>query len=121
MAAGIDDVGIGIEVAVSEVVLAQILPDVLLAVEFRAIGRQPKQGDIVGDSEGMGDVPACAIQDDDSMATDGYVARYFYEVLVHGVGIGKWENQCCPCALGGADRPKDIGTSIALIGERARA
>jgi len=47
MAASINDVVVGVEDAASEKVLAQVLPDIFLGVEFRAIGREIKQADVL--------------------------------------------------------------------------
>lgn len=69
--------------------MAQILPDVFLAVELGAIGREFEQRDVFWDFQGMGGMPACAVHDDHGMASHGNMARYFKEMLVHGIGVGK--------------------------------
>lgn len=101
--------------------MAQILPDVLLAIEFRAVGWQLEQGDIVGDLQGMGCVPACPVHDDHGVAPDCDMAGYFKQMLVHRISVGKWQNECCPRTFGWADCAKDIRTGIALVGYSAWA
>ena len=60
-----------IEVLVSDVVLAQVIPDVFDRVEFGAIGRKRKEVEGRRDSQGSGFVPTGAIQQHQAMVVGG--------------------------------------------------
>ncbi len=65
MAAGIDYSLVVFVDAVCQIVLAEMLPNVFLWVEFEGIGRQVKQADVVGNAElSSGLMPSSAIEHD---------------------------------------------------------
>src|SRR3954447_19168014 len=49
--AGLDNGVIAVPNAVAELVAAQVVPDIFHRVQFRRVGRQRQQGDVVGDRE----------------------------------------------------------------------
>ena len=69
-AAGIEHGVVGVEDAVREVALAQVLPDILDGIEFGAHRRQGHEPDVFGELQLGGGVPAGAVEDE------------------HGVGAG---------------------------------
>ena len=66
-AAGVGDCIAAVKDADGEPVGAQIVPDVLDRVQFRTVGGQGQQGEVVGDNKGDRSVPACAVGDEDGM------------------------------------------------------
>ncbi len=75
LAAERDDVVVGLEDAVRELVVTHELPDILDRVELRRTGRQRHEGDVVGDGELGGHVPPGLIDDHHRMGAriDGLV------------------------------------------------
>ena len=63
----IEDVIVGSEDAVGEPVVTDELPDVLGGIQLRGAWRERHQGDVVGDLESIGRMPAGLIQKDDGM------------------------------------------------------
>jgi len=88
VATGLDDVVVGFEDAVGELVLAQVLPDVFGRVEFGRIGRQADQGEVFGKLEPSRAMVAGTVEDNDGVSTLGDGFADFGEVEVEGVGIG---------------------------------
>ena len=91
------------------------MPDVLDRVQFRTVGGQGQQGEVVGDNEGVRSVPACAVEDEDGMGTGGDAAGDFREVGVHRLGVDGRQDQPCRGATCGADGPEDVGPLVAGI------
>src|SRR5271165_2720312 len=92
IAAVSNDVVVAFEHAVGEPVVAQELPDVLGRVEFGAFGRQRQYGDVFGNVELGGRVPAGLIEHQ------------------HGVGTGRGA-----LAVLGRDRAEDVSRGGALV------
>ena len=101
--------------------MPEILPDVFLRVQLGAVGRQPQKADIVWDFERFCRVPARPVDDDDCVRSFLHLAADFYEVRVHGMGVGEGHDQRCPHAARRADGTKDIGALITLITHSARS
>ena len=55
---------------VGEPVLAEVLPDVLDRIEFRRARRQRDEGDVVGDLQLVGGVPAGLIQEPEGVGAE---------------------------------------------------
>lgn len=68
-----DDLVVAVEDADGEPVGAEAGPDVLDRVEFRGIGRQVQERDVVGDGERPGRVPSGPVKDEDRMGTGATV------------------------------------------------
>ena len=64
LAGGLDNLVVGLEDAVGEPGLAQVLPDVLDRVQLRGAGRKQDQGDVSCDCEGLCCLPggSCEVQ-----------------------------------------------------------
>jgi len=111
------DEGIGIlEHAVGQPVVAQELPDVLLAVELGALGRQRHNRDVARHREFRREVPARLVEQQCRMTSGGDIGGNRREVQVHGRGIAKRQDQSDGLALLRTDRTKDIGGGGALVG-----
>src|SRR5207253_9965024 len=88
--------------AQGELVLAQIFPDVFDRVEFRRIGRQVNQGDVVRDHEFARDMPSGSVQKKSRVAA--------------------LRNALCGTGLAlGADGTKNVGGFIAGIAGSTRS
>ena len=115
MAAVIEDVVVVSEDAVREPVVAQELPDVLDRVEFRRSGRERQQGDVVGDLERRGGMPACPVEDDDGMGTGFDGAGDLGEMGAHCLCIGPGHDKAGRLAFLRADGAEDIGRGCAPV------
>lgn len=114
-AAGIDDVLIGVvDPGVEEVVLDE-LEQVFDRVQLWRIGRQEEQRDVVGQLEVMGDMPAGAIEDDDSLGAWRDLGADFGEMQGHGVGVGLGQHQGRRAVGFGAGGGEEIGGFVALV------
>ena len=115
MAAVIEDVVVVSEDAVREPVVAQELPDVLDRVEFRRSGRERQQGDVVGDLERRGGMPACPVEDDDGMGAGFDGAGDLGEMGAHCLCIGPGHDKAGRLAFLRADGAEDIGRGCAPV------
>lgn len=111
----IEIVLVGGEDHVAEPLVAHELPDSLDQVEFGRMGRQRHQGDVSGDHEVAGDVPARAIEDQHSVRPRINGAADLGEMLVHCRGVATGHDQAGPLALLGADRAEDVGGGGTLV------
>ena len=109
VAAVVEDVVAGAEDAVGEPVLPHELPDVFDRVELGRLGRQRQQGDVVGDVELVGHVPAGLIEHDQGVGAwlDG--ERDLVEMELHGPCVALGQDEACTLASGGTDRTEDVG------------
>lgn len=76
------------EHAVGEVAMLQDREQRLDGVQLRTAGRQPEQGDVVGDLQFPGPVPARAVEDDESMPARGNLLPDLPEMAAHLNGVG---------------------------------
>lgn len=95
--------------------LSQIQPDPFDRIEFRAIGRQSGQGDVVGDDEFLGAVPAGLIQDHDDVDIVGHGLGEAFEKNRHGRGVGLGQDQTEGVAGFGRHGAEDVGRGKAPI------
>ena len=95
---------------------AEILPDVLDRVQLRGPRRQEDRCDVFGHVELAGDVPPGPVEKHHGMCALGDVVRDFVEVELHHVGVGIGKRQGRPDAPRWADRAKQIGVVVALVG-----
>lgn len=70
------------------------LPDIFDGVQFRGIGRQRQQGNVVGDHQrAAGLVPAGTIENEDGVGAGGDLAADFGQVQGHGFDVDRWQDQ----------------------------
>ncbi len=115
----IDDVVVIVEDGDSEFVATQIFPDVFDWVEFRGIGWQAHEGNVVGDGERGSDVIARAVENEGCVATSGDLLADGGEMQRHGLGVRRRQDQAYRDAAlrtGGAEQ---IGPVVALVARGA--
>jgi len=66
-------------------------------------------------------MPARPIHDDNAVGFGGDGGADLLKVLLHGLGVGAGHHQGRPFVEGRANRAKDIGVRVALVGWLARA
>ena len=88
---------------------AQILPDVLDRVQLWRAGGQEDRGDVAGDVEFLGCVPAGAVEQQDGVSALGDVSRDFLEMELHRLGVGEKLASAAP-----TPRPGQMGSSWKL-------
>jgi len=113
--AGIHHVGQADKHRVGQPMTAQIVPNPLDRIEFRAVRRQLQQRDISGYYESMAAVPAGAIEDHHGMGIGSDLAADRAEMMVYGGRIADRRDQRRRFALRRADRTKQIGRGEAEI------
>jgi len=116
LAGVVDDVVVGLEDAVGKPVLAQVLPDVFDWVELRRARRQPDRRDADRHFQFRSGVPSGAVEDQDGVGARRDVGGDLVEVELHHVGVGVGKRESGALSLGGADRAKQIGVFVALVG-----
>ena len=121
VAAMVEDVVVGCEDAVGQPVVAHELPDILDRIEFRRSGRQRQQGDVVGDDQPVGHVPASLIEHDKGMSTRIDRTGDLVEVELHGCGVAPRQDEARALALRGTDGTEDIGRFGTLVVRRPGA
>ncbi len=77
-----------VEEPVGEAVLFEELDDVLHRVEFRAVGREQDEGQVLGDREFLALVPAGTVENHHSVVARKHGGADPLEVLVHGDRVG---------------------------------
>jgi len=87
---------------VSDVVLAQVIPEMFDRVEFRAVGRERQQVEGGGNLQGGGAVPTGAIQQHQAMVV-GKTSGGVRQEQGHGFGIHPGQDQRAEFAIEGAD------------------
>jgi hypothetical protein len=115
VAAVIDDILGGFEDPIGEPVVAHELPDVLGWVQLGRLGRQEQDGDVGGQIELVGSVPACLIHQDDGVGVGCDCLGQLGELQAHRRGVAEGQYQSRRLALGRTDRPEDVGRLGALI------
>ena len=92
----IDDVVVGFEDAVREPVVSHELPDILHRIDFGRFWRQSENGDVRGNNEVGGHMPASLIDQKHRMGSrrDGH--SDFGQMQVHRFGIAGRQNQAAP-------------------------
>ena len=110
-----DSVVVTFEYAVGEPVLTEELPDVFDRVQFGCSWWQRQQGGVGGHLQAARAVPACLIEDDDSVRVWGYMQRNLGKMGAHSVGIAPRQNQYCALALRRTNRAEEVNRLGALI------
>jgi hypothetical protein len=88
LACGVDDGVVGVEHAVGKPVAAQILPDVPNRVEFRRARWEEDRRNVFRHAKLGRRMPACAIEQQDSMRALGDMAGYLVQVKLHAECVG---------------------------------
>ena len=117
----LDDGVIAVPDTVTEEVAAHELPDVFHGVQFRRVGRQRQQHDVVGHIEPRRAVPARAVEHQQGDGADGDAATNLGHMLVHGRDIDLRHDDGGTDTALRTDRPEQIGPFKAPITRGARA
>jgi len=118
VAAVVEDVVVGAEDAIGKPVGAHVLPDVLDRIELGRFRRQRQEGDVAGNRELMGEMPAGLVEQQDGMSAGRHRAGDFGEVQGHGGGVAERQDETGGGAARRADRAEDIGRLRALVVRR---
>jgi hypothetical protein len=113
--AGVEDVLVGGEQAVAEEVVLEVLPRFFRRIAFRSNGGNINQGDIVGDVQVVGAMPAGAIGNHGSMDLWGQFGADLIEVQLHHGGVGTGQNQADGTVARGTEGTEDIGIFVTRI------
>ena len=111
----------GIEYTDGEFVGAQVLPNVFHGVEFRCIGRQIQERDVIRHPWIFCVIPSRSFHDQQGMRVGGHGSGDLSEVQFHRFGIDAWQDQPCGCSTSRTGRPEDIAPFVARIARGARA
>src|SRR5690554_784253 len=95
-------------------VLAHELPDIFGWVELWGLWRERQQGDVVGQDELVGRVPAGLIEHDEGMGARVDDQRDFVQMPLHRRGVALGQDEACSLAFGGTDG------AVATSGRRKR-
>jgi hypothetical protein len=98
--------------AMAKLVDARILPDVLNRVQLRRARWRENRRDVFGNVKFACRMPSIAVGQQRDMCAFGDVTRYFIEMKLHGVRVGKAQRPCC---APGANRAKVRGVFVALV------
>ena len=96
----------------AEEVVFEVLPGFFRRIAFWGSGGNSNQGDIVGDMQGLGAVPAGAIGDHGGVDLWGYLGA---EVQLHHGAVGARQNQADGTVAGRAESTEDIGIFVTPI------
>lgn len=108
---GIDTV----EDAVVKGLLAQVVPEVFDGVEFRCVGREFEQAEVVGQSERLALMPAGAVEHHQDTVL--WMARGdFVQKELHAVAVDVGEDQCVQIAIGDRHGGVRIGVLLRYLG-----
>ena len=118
IAAVIENVLVGCEDAVRQLVVAHELPDILLWVEFGAFCRQRDDGDVGGNLQRACKMPPRLIKEQGGVSAGRDVFGDFRQMQVHRLRVAARQDEAGALALLWADRAEDVGRSRALIFRR---
>ena len=120
MLAGIKDSVIGREDAVAQVIVFQELPDIFNRIEFRAGRWQIDNSYIIGDEAFFGRVPGGLIHNKHGMRIISDMQADFFQMPVHGAGVGIRLDQGRADIAFRADSTEDIHAREAFVFRGAR-
>ena len=109
------------EHAVGEVAVLQEREQRLDGVQLRTVGRQPEQGDVVGDLQFPGPVPARSVEDDEGMLARGNLLPDLPEMAAHLDGVGLRADMPDRGPGLRASRGEQVDVSVAVVPHDARA
>jgi len=112
---------VGLEDPVGKPVLPHVLPDVFRRVHLWRSGRQEDQGDVSGNGQVSGRMPAGPVEQEDRVCAAPDIAADLVEMMLHGLGVGMRHHQGRAGASRRTDGAEQIGALIALIGGQAGA
>lgn len=116
LAAGIDDGLVAFPDEMAEGVLAEVLPDVFDRVQFRGVGWQRQQGDVVWDHQrAAGLVPTGSVENEDGVAAGSDLAADFGQVQGHGFDVDRRQDQRGRRLPRRTDGAEDVDPGIATI------
>jgi hypothetical protein len=118
VAAMVEDVVVGLEDAVGEPVLADVLPDVLDRVELGRFWWQRHEGDVAGEVELAREVPAGLVEQQDGMGARGDRLRDFREMQRHRFSVAERQDEAGCNAACWTDRTEDVGRARPLVVRR---
>ena len=121
VAAGVHDGLIILVDFMAEIIAAHILPEIFGRIEFRGVGRQGQQNDIIWDLEPRRTVPSSPVEDQQGNGTHRHIVTDFGQMLVHRLYIGGRHDDGGTDAAQWAGRTKEIGRGKAVILGRAGA
>jgi len=113
--AGLEDILIGSEQAVAEEVVFEVLPGLFGAIALWGVGRDIEQGDIAGNAQRLGAVPAGPVGDHGGVDMRGKSCADFIEVQLHHGGVGAGQNQPDGALARWTERTEDIGVLVTRI------
>lgn len=119
-AAMAEDIAVGCEDAIGQLVVPHELPDVLDRVQLRRLRRQRQQGDVVGHWQLRRGVPAGLVEQEDGMGAGRDGARDLFQMQGHGVGGAAGQDQGGALSFGRADGAEDVDRAGSLIVRRRR-
>ena len=117
--AGIEDVLIGHEHAVTEEVVFEVLPGFFGRIAFGRGRRDIDQSDIVGNAQRLRAVPPGTVGNHGGVDLGGECGADLIEVQLHHGGVGMGQNQADGAVTQRTEGAEDIGVVIARI-ERHR-
>jgi hypothetical protein len=118
LAAGRDDRLVVRPDAMAELVLPQVLPHVLDRVQLGAVARQRQQGEVLGDGEVAGRVPARPVEHDHAVRPGLHLAADLRQVQAGGRGIGVGQDEGGADGPLRADRAEQVGPGVAAVAGR---
>lgn len=121
LAERIHDCVIARQYAVAEVAFTQVEPDAFDWVQFGAVGWQERQGDVVGDGQRVGCVPAGLIHDHDGVLVCGKLGAELVQERLHSDcgQVGQHEGEALSCR--GLHGREQVRPGIALVADAGRA
>ena len=120
IAAVIYDIFVGGEDAVGKPVVAHELPDILLRVQFGALGRQGDESDIVGHLQPLGGMPSGLVEQDSGMSARFDVSGDLGQMPIHRLDVAPRQHEVGGFAFFRADRTENVGRGGPLIVWRRR-
>ena len=115
LAGGIEDILVGLEDAVGEVGLPEVLPEVFDRVQLGGAGWQEEQGDVLGDLELGRHVPSGAVEQENGVGTGRDISADLPEMGLHGLCVGPGQDERGTGAARGADGAEEVEALIALV------
>ena len=104
-----------------KVSLAQVKPEPLDRVELRRVGRQRHQGEIVGDDQGAGAMPARLVEHEHGMSVRGNLGRQLGQKPAHRGGRDGRQHERHFGSGSGLDGGEEVSRGKALVAQARRA
>ena len=119
LAAGVEDVFVGLEGSVGEVLEVELTPKLFVRVEFWAVGRQEEDGEVIWKAKLLTHVPPGTIHDDDGVFVFLDFGADFFEMQVESLGVCIRQDESSGFVLCRADSSKNVGTDVLLLSRDA--